>query len=76
MSTYIDLHQNDLLLSLLQQYLLTGEELILTDTQQPIAKVTFFQPRQKAHKKPFRVRDIDLGEDVTINRETLYYKDF
>jgi antitoxin (DNA-binding transcriptional repressor) of toxin-antitoxin stability system len=58
----------------LRQYLPLGEELILTDTLQPVAKVIFFNHEnpQKSPKKAFRVREIDLGEDVTINREQLY----
>jgi antitoxin (DNA-binding transcriptional repressor) of toxin-antitoxin stability system len=39
MSVYVDLHQKDLSLSLLQQYLQKGEDLILTDTQKPLAKI-------------------------------------
>ena len=74
MSLYVDLHQNDLSLTSLRQYLPLGEDLILTDTQRPVAKVIFFNPdnSQKSPKKVFRVREIDLGEDVTINREELY----
>lgn len=39
MSIYIDLQQTDLSLATLQRYLQMGEELILTDTQRPIAKI-------------------------------------
>ena len=39
MSIYIALQQTDLSLVALQRYLQTGEELILTDTQRPIAKI-------------------------------------
>ncbi len=39
MSIYIDLQQTDLSLVALQRYLQTGEELILTNTQRPIAKI-------------------------------------
>ncbi len=39
MSVYVDLHQNPLSLSLLQQYLRTTKELIITDIQKPIAKI-------------------------------------
>jgi antitoxin (DNA-binding transcriptional repressor) of toxin-antitoxin stability system len=39
MSIYIDLQQTDLSLATLQRYLQTGEELILTNTQRPIAKI-------------------------------------
>ena len=45
MSLYVDLHQNPLSLSSLQQYLRTTEELILTDLQKPIAKIVAFSKK-------------------------------
>ncbi len=43
MSIYIDLQQTDLSLATLQRYLQMGEELILTDTQRPIAKIVYLE---------------------------------
>jgi antitoxin (DNA-binding transcriptional repressor) of toxin-antitoxin stability system len=45
MSLYVDLHQNPLSLSLLQQYLETTKELIITDIQKPIAKIVALEKK-------------------------------
>jgi antitoxin (DNA-binding transcriptional repressor) of toxin-antitoxin stability system len=45
MSLYVDLHQNPLSLSLLQQYLKTTKELIITDIQKPIAKIVALEKK-------------------------------
>ena len=50
MSFYVDLHQNPLSLSLLQQYLRTTKELIITDIQKPIAKIVALE--KKAETEP------------------------
>jgi len=50
MSLYVDLHQNSLSLSLLQQYLRTTKELIITDIQKPIAKIVALE--KKAETEP------------------------
>jgi len=47
MSIYVDLHQNDLSLTVLRQYLQTGEEIILTDMQQLIARITTLTEQSK-----------------------------
>jgi antitoxin (DNA-binding transcriptional repressor) of toxin-antitoxin stability system len=50
MSIYIDLQQTDLSLATLQRYLQMGEELILTDTQRPIAKIVSLEKAFKNYE--------------------------
>jgi len=56
MSLYVDLHQNPLSLSLLQQYLRTTKELIITDIQKPIAKIVALE--KKVETEPLTLEQI------------------
>ena len=50
MSIYVDLHQNPLSLSLLRQYLQAGEEVIITDIKQLVARITPFVEKDEGAK--------------------------
>ncbi len=53
MSVYVDLHQNDLSLSLLRQYLQADEDVIITDIKQLVARITpFVEKSSKLGKMP------------------------
>lgn len=51
MSIYVDLHQKDLSLSLLRQYLQTDEDIIITDIQQLVAHITPLVDKSKESKR-------------------------
>ncbi|MCK5523302.1 MAG: hypothetical protein KAI83_09230 [Thiomargarita sp.] len=67
MSLYVDLHQNSLSLSLLQQYLRTTKELIITDIQKPIAKIVALE--KKAETEPLTLEQIQQLVLQTISPE-------
>jgi antitoxin (DNA-binding transcriptional repressor) of toxin-antitoxin stability system len=50
MSLYVDLHQNDLSLTLLRQYLQAGEDVIITDIKQFVARITPFVEKSNESK--------------------------
>ncbi|MEK8015248.1 MAG: hypothetical protein VSS75_000165 [Candidatus Parabeggiatoa sp.] len=59
MSMYIDLHQQDLSLSLLKHYLQKEGELILTETQKPLAKIiSLVKPTQNGDDMRDQLRQI------------------
>ncbi len=67
MSLYVDLHQNSLSLSLLQQYLRTTKKIIITDIQKPIAKIVALE--KKAETEPLTLEQIQQLVLQTISPE-------